>query len=201
MIKAYNYALALSALSWAALRVYKIPSEEQWTLVNCSIIALHLQISFLFFFRTPISSRLQLRPLVIALLSLAAGGSILHLTPPLHTWPVVCSIAFLISTLFVLASFTFLGKSFAVFPVARDLVIRGPYSWVRHPAYLGEFGMLTASAAASVFDWPIYAILLLTLSLLAIAWRIVEEENILSASLDYQSYREQVRYRLIPFVW
>ena len=201
MITAYNYALSLSALSWAALRIFKIPNDERFTLVNVSIIAFHLQIAYLFFARTPITNRIPLRVLGIGILSLAAGGMILKIAPPLNHWPVVNSFCFLISTTWVVFSFAFLGKSFAVLPVARELVVRGPYSLVRHPAYLGELGMLTSAASAAFLANPVFALLFFGMAVVAIAWRINEEESVLTSGLEYDAYRSKVTYRLLPFVW
>jgi protein-S-isoprenylcysteine O-methyltransferase Ste14 len=42
-----------------------------------------------------------------------------------------------------------LGKCFGVLPEARGLVQRGPYRLVRHPVYLGEFGMCAGFVIAA----------------------------------------------------
>jgi protein-S-isoprenylcysteine O-methyltransferase Ste14/Flp pilus assembly pilin Flp len=42
-----------------------------------------------------------------------------------------------------------LGRCFGVLPEARGLVTHGPYSLVRHPLYLGEFGALAGLLIAS----------------------------------------------------
>ena len=41
-----------------------------------------------------------------------------------------------------------LGRCFGVLPEARGLVTHGPYEFVRHPLYLGEFGGVAGLAIA-----------------------------------------------------
>lgn len=42
-----------------------------------------------------------------------------------------------------------LGRCFGVLPEARGLVTHGPYAFVRHPLYLGEFGAMAGLLIAS----------------------------------------------------
>ena len=47
--------------------------------------------------------------------------------------------------------------------------------------------------------WGLFAIIPLTL---VIIWRLLDEEHFLAKSLPgYSEYRNQVRYRLVPFIW
>lgn len=91
-----------------------------------------------------------------------------------------------------------LGRSFGIVAADRGIVSSGPYRIVRHPAYLayaiGEIGYLFQSCSA----WNV-AIILVT-------WvcqidRIRAEEAFLSENPEYVSYKEKVRYALIPGVW
>lgn len=195
---AYNYAFALSALMWAVLRIVKIPIAERYSIVNLTIVALHFQVALLFYFRQPVSKQTTLRSFLIALFSLVLGGAILSNAIPSDKWSVAPSIFFCISGIWVIFSFWFLGKSFAVFPVERGLVTSGPYSLVRHPAYSGEFAMLLIAVVVSGNVW-LY--LLLVGALVALMFRIIEEEAVLKSNLDYNRYTEKIKYRLIPFVW
>ena len=76
---------------------------------------------------------------------------------------------------------------------------RGPYQWVRHPAYL-----------ASIIIWPITGVLLESwwaalpglIAALIMAIRTKKEDRMLYAELDgYQQYAKEVRYRLFPGIW
>ena len=88
-----------------------------------------------------------------------------------------------------------LGRSLGIAPADRGLVQHGPYRFIRHPVYAFEalffigwlINVQTVSAALIIAVW----------AALQIA-RIVREERILGG---YEEYRQQVRWRLIPFVW
>lgn len=83
---------------------------------------------------------------------------------------------------------------------AGQRVIRtGPYSIVRHPMYAGAVVMFVATPVAL---GSYYGELATALLIVALAWRLTEEERFLGNALPgYVDYQEQVRYRLIPGVW
>jgi protein-S-isoprenylcysteine O-methyltransferase Ste14 len=91
-----------------------------------------------------------------------------------------------------------LGRSFAVLPAVRKLVICGPYRYLRHPAYAGEVVLLLACALASENSWSWF---LLALGILLMAVRIQAEEETLEALEGYQRYRQEVPFRLLPGLW
>jgi protein-S-isoprenylcysteine O-methyltransferase Ste14 len=75
----------------------------------------------------------------------------------------------------------------------------GPYSFVRHPAYL-----------ATIFIWPVtglllgswYAVIPGLLAALMMFIRTVYEDRMLLAELPgYMKYAQEVRYRLLPGIW
>jgi len=79
------------------------------------------------------------------------------------------------------------------------VVTRGPYRFVRHPAYVGmilfELGM--ASLLAS---WP--ALLVSGVCALLLILRTALEDRTLQTELPgYLDYARQVRYRLVPGIW
>ena len=81
----------------------------------------------------------------------------------------------------------------------QQVIASGPYRVVRHPMYAGAALLLVftplalGSWVAIPFPLPL---------ILVVAVRLLEEEKYLLANLDgYEEYRQQVRYRLIPFVW
>ena len=78
----------------------------------------------------------------------------------------------------------------------RGIVKRGPYSLIRHPAYISKnliwilsFVFHGASVLGSV-------IVLCTLYY----FRAVTEERHLSKDLEYREYMKEVKYRFIPGV-
>ena len=89
----------------------------------------------------------------------------------------------------------------AVIEVAQDqkVITSGPYRVIRHPMYAGASLLLifTPLALASWVALPFPLLLIVT-----IAFRALEEEKFLAANLvGYEAYRQQVRYRIIPYVW
>ena len=106
--------------------------------------------------------------------------------------PTVVQVAGLLGWAAALAT---LGRSFGIVPADRGLVRHGPYHFVRHPIYAFEalffLGYLMAVPTPRSF------IVIAVWSVLQVA-RIVREERILGG---YEQYRQQVRWRLIPFVW
>lgn len=96
-------------------------------------------------------------------------------------------------------AFGALGKSFAVLPSRRDVVTRGPYRFLRHPAYLGQWLVMSGCAAAADPAW-----LGVTLAVALLPWlglRAMAEERLLSQDPAYVRYAQSVRWRLLPGVW
>ncbi|MED5816083.1 isoprenylcysteine carboxylmethyltransferase family protein [Mycolicibacterium sp. 050232] len=81
----------------------------------------------------------------------------------------------------------------------QPLVSTGLYGLVRHPMYFGAVLMMFGTPLAlgsywgllvSIFSIPIFGV------------RIADEEKMLRAELDgYDEYAQEVRYRLLPYVW
>lgn len=94
-----------------------------------------------------------------------------------------------------IATALWLGRSFAIFPQARHLVVGGPYRLVRHPLYLCE--QIATFGAMLQFAMP-WALIIALASLAAQFPRMHYEEEILTATYpDYRAYTAQT-CRLIP---
>jgi protein-S-isoprenylcysteine O-methyltransferase Ste14 len=138
------------------------------------------------------------RALVSSLPALVLAGVALKCAAPLGTWPLILEVAFLAGAALTIWSFLAMGESFAVLPARRDIVSRGPYQLVRHPAYAGELIMIFACALSA----PSLATALVLVAVVPfVALRIHAEERLLSSSEAYRHYQEGVRARLIPCLW
>ena len=89
----------------------------------------------------------------------------------------------------------------ATIQVAEDqkVVSTGPYAIVRHPMYSGAAGYLIGLALALGSYWALIASVL---TILALVWRLLDEEAFLARDLPgYSAYCARVRWRLVPGVF
>ena len=81
----------------------------------------------------------------------------------------------------------------------QRVVSTGVYGFVRHPMYLGGCLMFIGAPLLLGSVYGVLTGLALTLLLMG---RIVGEEQMLDRELEgYREYTQNVRYRLIPFLW
>ena len=81
----------------------------------------------------------------------------------------------------------------------QEVVSTGPYALVRHPMYAGAIPLLVGVPLALGSWW---GLLVLLVFVPALVWRLLDEEAFLRRNLPgYVGYCEEVRSRLIPFVW
>ena len=81
----------------------------------------------------------------------------------------------------------------------QKVVSTGLYGRVRHPMYAGVLIMM-AGVPVALGSW--WGLVILIPTVIGLAVRILDEENMLNQELDgYREYTEQVRYRLVPHVW
>ncbi len=81
----------------------------------------------------------------------------------------------------------------------QPLVSTGMYGLVRHPMYVGALIMMIGMPLALDSYW---GLLVLLPGVLALAVRILDEEQMLSEQLTgYPEYMQKVHYRLVPHVW
>ena len=91
-----------------------------------------------------------------------------------------------------------LGRSFGFVAADRGLKTRGPYAVVRHPIYASYLLIQSGYVLQSL---SVRNALVLAFATACNIGRAVAEEKLLARSPAYQSYQEQVRRRLIPYLW
>ena len=161
------------------------------------ISALNMVAGLLFLLRSRERQAAGPGPILAALPSLVMGGVVIRLSEE-GIWTPACQALFGFGAAWSVVSLLQLGRSFALLPARRALVVRGPFRLVRHPAYLGELLMVLAAAAAA--GGPAGIGLALAAPLLT-GLRIRAEEQVLVGDPGWKAYREAVRWRLLPGLW
>jgi len=99
---------------------------------------------------------------------------------------------------FVFRANTFVAQTVEV-ESGQKVISSGPYVLVRHPMYVGGLVFMLGIPPA-LGSWR--GLLAIVLFAPAMAWRILDEEKLLTTDLaGYAEYCSRVKYRLIPFVW
>ena len=91
-----------------------------------------------------------------------------------------------------------LGRSFGLVPANRGVVVRGPYTLVRHPIYAGY--LLTHLAFLAQYP-TVWNISILLIADTALIFRALMEERVLSVDAAYQGYCQRVSWHLVPGVF
>jgi len=91
-----------------------------------------------------------------------------------------------------------LGRSFGLVPANRGVVVRGPYTFVRHPIYTGYLITHVAFLLASPTPWNLAVLFFSDIALIV---RAMMEERVLSADVEYQGYCRRVGWHLVPGVF
>ncbi len=91
-----------------------------------------------------------------------------------------------------------LGRSFGVVPANRGVVVRGPYTLVRHPIYTGYLITHIAFIMANPTPWNAVVIVVADAALVL---RALMEERVLSNDVAYQGYCQRVGWHLVPGVF
>ncbi|MDB5764982.1 MAG: isoprenylcysteine carboxyl methyltransferase [Herminiimonas sp.] len=131
---------------------------------------------------------------------IAIGGTFTTLLFTPETWGILpvakyaVAVGALLQTLGVLS----LNRSFALVPAKREIKTMGMYRFVRHPLYASYLltfsGYVLANTTAE--NLVVYSIAMGCMII-----RIFREEKHLSLDQTYSAYMQQVRYRVIPFVF
>jgi protein-S-isoprenylcysteine O-methyltransferase Ste14 len=194
----HDIAVGISFLIAAATGVLTEEPSERFTSVRLTLSALQLTIAFLLMWRRPLEGRASNKELLMALPSLLGSGVVLFFAQPWSSWPLAVEVLFLVGFLLTAWSLMTLGRSFAVLPGLRRVVVRGPYRVLRHPAYASE--LLMVGAACVALGILVGSVVFIA-ALLFVVLRIRAEEGPLGKVEAYQRYRDHVRWRLVPFVW
>jgi protein-S-isoprenylcysteine O-methyltransferase Ste14 len=117
--------------------------------------------------------------------------------------PIVILSDVLVAAGLVLAQWVVIQNSYAAATITvereQPLVDTGLYGMVRHPLYVGALIMMVGSPLALGSLW---ALVVLVPGFVALAVRIVDEEQMLTEQLPrYDEYTQKVPYRLLPHVW
>ena len=187
-----DVALAITAVA-TSLRLLE-PSERYPLAVALALSALNGVVAWLFLRRRAarVHGRWQGAALTVCTLGVAAAAMARAQAP----WHVSAQAVFVAGAFLTMVSLGSLGRSFAVLPSLRRVVIRGGYRWVRHPAYASELLMVTAA----VSQGDRWAWLLGGLTAVLQYSRARSEERVLCSDEDYRAYAARVPYRFIPRV-
>jgi hypothetical protein len=90
----------------------------------------------------------------------------------------------------------------------RGIIARGPYAFVRHPAYtcknmawwIGSLPLIGVSFAQSWFDGVQAIASVVGWTLLYVLRALTEEDHLKSVDAEYAAYAQKVRYRFVPGV-
>jgi len=98
----------------------------------------------------------------------------------------------------VITQNSYAGATVQVEP-GQQLASGGLYKFVRHPMYVGNVIMMIGIPLALDSAW---GLLFVIPGAVVLALRILDEEKLLNRELaGYREYSQQVRYRLVPYVW
>jgi protein-S-isoprenylcysteine O-methyltransferase Ste14 len=189
-----NILISLTVLHWAWLTVVR---TEISGVVLCFAL-LHCTVALLVCMRLPADTEASNTAILLSLPGVAVGAVIFLLTPDLNTWSTLPQVVISVGCVVTLFSMSFLGRSFAILPALRKVVIKGPYGLVRHPIYVGELIILLGCALTLPF-WTM--LLVMIVAVLLVALRILVEERTLNQENLYQTYASKVKFRLLPYVW
>jgi protein-S-isoprenylcysteine O-methyltransferase Ste14 len=164
------------------------------SIVFCSLLVVMLLVRTL-----PRARANGVLPRVFAVTGTFLGTAFLYLSPvPLTlAWQITAVVLIILAAGLGVVVMTWLGRSFAIMPEARQLVTNGPYRLVRHPLYVVE----TIGMTAMLIQFFSLAGAALFVAYLAVqVGRALFEERVLGHTFpEYQAYAERTA-RFIPYI-
>ncbi|MEM8666274.1 MAG: isoprenylcysteine carboxylmethyltransferase family protein [Planctomycetota bacterium] len=191
-----DLSIGISILGWATAGTWSNFGQRPFAILLATSL-LHLMVGVLFLVRSRAEKQGDLRACLIAVPAVLVGGWVFRFAP--QQWNIASQVLFMIGSGLAILSFAFLGRCFAILPAIRGTVTNGPFSFIRHPAYLGELAMVAACIFAVPPNWKQPIILVLTIAFFIA--RIQAEECLLLTDDAYRKYSEKVHWRLVPYVW
>lgn len=132
----------------------------------------------------------------VAIAFLGTGLGLLVVPSGTQLVPEWVSQAFVLSgAVIALLAKAFLGRSFGIVPANRGVKHSGVYRIVRHPMYAGY---IVSHIGFLLLFFSAHNVMIYIAVWIALWLRARAEEQFLEADAEYRSYREKVRYRLIP---
>jgi protein-S-isoprenylcysteine O-methyltransferase Ste14 len=194
----FNTVFGLNVLAWAVLGVVHEDPAGRLSVVRVGIACLNVVVAVLLLLRRDAIRHAGTNEILWSLPSLVICGFAFKLSPAPADWPWYAESLFAAGVVLAVTSFLFLGRDFAVLPALRGVRVRGPYRWIRHPAYLGELTMVSACFLAG----PTYAASIPAVAIVpAVVARVLVEESLLREAIAYRSYMRSVRWRILPGLW
>ena len=166
----------------------------------CTMVFFALLVVMFAVRRVPLHYPIAFYPRFVAGAGTFLGLGILMLQPQqISEWLYLISIFSIIGgTVFAIWATLTLARSISIMPEARGLVVSGPYAFVRHPLYLGEFVVLFGIALQHLMPW---SLLLLGVQCIFQFERMKNEERVLARAFpNYADYMARTA-RLLPGVY
>jgi protein-S-isoprenylcysteine O-methyltransferase Ste14 len=172
----------------------------QLVALAASFVLIFLLIYLLVIRRTAERRTYGIWPRLVAIGGTFLGVGILYLNPVRLSLPlqITADLLIIAGAAGSLVAASWLGRSFALMPEARQLVTNGPYAFIRHPLYAAEMVGIAGLMLQFKQPWA----MILGGSVFALQyWRTVFEERVLQEVYpNYGVYRART-WRFVPYVF